>query len=359
MQKTSHLVIACLLLGSLAGNGAQAGSAIVGVNVYDKGFVSLAARNADIKRLADSGVQTIRIDLGTDIACIVQAFQHGIGSVVVVVPSSGSKVRAKAPRTQVPLSEINPQQFADWLKPVLDRLDAAGVRLTAIELGNEINTPGFNADVPTPGTGRVLGLSDLKNPNDPEGRAVADSYRAYLRILEALKELRDQTKLNNTTPIISAGLADWGLPSPRSWNKQLGVSLPDTLAFLRQNGLDRLVDGYGVHVYPSGDRHRSIGSRIASLERYVLSECRQDTKPCWLTEWGFSNPSRSCPIDDAARREAIEAQRSAFKQFVDQGRLAALIYSEWTGLPGKKDEAAAIFRCGGLTDAGRVALGPM
>jgi hypothetical protein len=35
---------------------------------------------------------------------------------------------------------------------MLDQLEAAGVRLTAMELGNEINTSGYNGDIPMPGT---------------------------------------------------------------------------------------------------------------------------------------------------------------------------------------------------------------
>jgi hypothetical protein len=43
--------------------------------------------------------------------------------------------------------------------------------------------------------------------------------------------------------------------------------------------------------------------------------------------------------------------------FVRQGRLAAIIYYNWTALPGF--ETQAIFRCGELTDAGKLALSAM
>ncbi len=45
--------------------------------------------------------------------------------------------------------------------------------LTAFELGNEINTSRFNSDLPDPGSGLELRLSDLKNPKDQEGGRVA------------------------------------------------------------------------------------------------------------------------------------------------------------------------------------------
>ena len=50
--------------------------------------------------------------------------------------------------------------------------------------------------------------------------------------------------------------------------------------------------------------------------------------------------------------------RSALEHFVGQGRLAASIYYDWAEIPGKPD-SWAIFRCGSLTDAGKLALSPL
>jgi hypothetical protein len=47
------------------------------------------------------------------------------------------------------------------------------VKLVAIELGDEFNTPTFNGDFILPGSGRVLGISDL------EGRLAAAFYYAW------------------------------------------------------------------------------------------------------------------------------------------------------------------------------------
>ena len=111
--------------------------------------------------------------------------------------------------------------------------------LCFLELGNEINGPFFNGNfLPAQASGRVLGISNLNNPNNPEGRAIAASYRAFLRVLEALNEVRDPSKLNQKTPLISAGLAGGGLPGKKPGQKLDGVSVPATLEFLRQSGLD-------------------------------------------------------------------------------------------------------------------------
>jgi hypothetical protein len=109
-------------------------------------------------------------------------------------------------------------------------------------------------------------FEDLNNPHDPEASAIAAGYRTYLKVMASPKELRDHSKLNQHTPIISAGLAAVGPPSPQAsgWNTGLAVSLSDTIEFMRQNGMDNLVDGYGLHLHPDGDPHISAAARIAT-----------------------------------------------------------------------------------------------
>jgi len=236
------------------------------------------------------------------------------------------------------LSELNSQEFTAAFEPLLGELEAAGVRLTAIELGSEINTTGFNGHRNDAGSGCELRLSDLNNPNDQEGSRVAVGCLAFVRVLAALKDLRDHSKLNQQTPIILVGLAQ------KLGTKQVEVNLVDTIEFLRQNGMDKLVDGYGVHVYPSGDLNRAVSARIASLEEGIFAECTR-TKPCWMTEWGFGNSNESCPVVDGTRVKLIQSFRSALEHFVSQGRLAGIIYYDWTEVPGKP-VSWAIFRCG-------------
>ena len=81
-------------------------------------------------------------------------------------------------------------------------------------------------------------------------------------------------------------------------------------------------------------------------------------KPCWVTLWGFGNPNESCPAVDGSRIKVIQDRRSAFQGFANQGLLGALIYYDWTERPSKPD-SWAIFRRGGLTEAGKLALSPM
>jgi hypothetical protein len=79
-----------------------------------------------------------------------------------------------------------------------------------------------------------------------------------------------------------------------------------------------------------------------------------------VTEWAYNNAKRSCPIDDSLRLRLVEDERAAYRTFAGQGRLAALIYYSWSGdYVGQKESPGTLFRCGALTEAGKLALSPM
>jgi len=368
-MRNLHLLLgAWLLLGALAGNVAHAGNIIVGANTVGAQYMSEQQQDAFVEQLRQNGVKVVRTGIGGKFNHFVAgAWRAGIGAVVIVSPFEASKARwhqagnaANAPWAAPNLTDTDPEKFKVWLAAELASLEAQGVSLTAFELGNEINGAGNNGDIPFPApaaAARVLGLADLNNPNDTDGRAVAASYRAYLRVMAVLKDVRDHSKLNRRAPIISAGLIDGGPPGKRPGAKTNGIALPDTIEFMRQNGIDALVDGYGVHFYPSvPDPNTPVDQRINGLKERALAICTR-AKPCWLTEWGFSNPNRSCPIQDEARLKLFRTEREAFKTFINQGRLAAAILYDWQSWPGF--EPLSVFRCGALTEAGKLALSPM
>jgi hypothetical protein len=367
VRPISILAALCCLTGFIAMGSATAAAVTVGVNVVGPDQLNEQQQDALLKQLIDNGVKIIRTGLGSDksIDFVMRAFSRGVSTIAIVYPTygaSGARFRPANAPGGMPwkveaLSDANPDGFSHWFTPVMERLDAGGVRLTAIEFGNEINSPGYNGDFPTDVTSRTLGLADLNNPNDAEGHAVAASYLAYLKVLGSLKTVRDASKLNKSAPIISAGLADFGLPRSKPGSKNDAVSIPDTLAFTKNNGLDNLVDGYGVHVYPSGDPHASLSSRRDQLDHDIFAACKQGTKPCWLTEWGFTSNDWTCPIKEDLRTTLVAEMRKLMKESADQNRLAGAIYYSWTGMPGNQS-GWSIFRCGALTDAGKLALSP-
>jgi hypothetical protein len=77
-----------------------------------------------------------------------------------------------------------------------------------------------------------------------------------------------------------------------------------------------------------------------------------------MTEWGFGNLNGSCPANDGTRLKLVQSIRTAFGQFANENLLGAIIWYDWAEKTGKPD-SWAIFRCGTLTDAGKLALKPM
>ncbi|HEV3311741.1 MAG TPA: hypothetical protein VG815_14610, partial [Chloroflexota bacterium] len=227
-----------------------------------------------------------------------------------------------------PLSYADPNLFRTYTQSLLDKLEAMGVKLAALELGNELNMAAFNPEFPLPGAGKQFGLSDLAN--DPEAKQIAKGYLRYLESLAVLKEVRDHSKLNQHTPILTAGFGAYEAPEGQI-GKAGGadlVSVNATLQFMRTNGLDKLVDAYAVHVYPwangPGDAAAAAG-RQSRLAKYVLAQCRPagstDGKPCWITEWGFKNTDTTCPAHEASQVSLIEEMRSNFRPYIQERRL--------------------------------------
>ena len=342
---------------------ALAASVVVGVNVVGVQRMNQQQQDALIEKLRAAGVNTVRTGVSSLAPAesltnfVANAYKQGIGTIFIVNPTEGGTGLhtrpAIPPRNwpQPPMSDADPDGFRRWFSALLGRFEASGVRLTAIEFGNEVNNSQFNGDFTLDMTShRMLGISDLNNPKDPEGQKLAAGFRAYLKVLATLKDMRDHSKLNGKTPIISAGLVG-GFPG-KSHGALDAVAGFDTLLFLRQNGIDKLVDGYGIHSYPSLNPNRTTTYRVDELHNEFFKACSHGTKPCWVTEWGFTNNDRNCPLKDDTRTKVVSVMMQAFKILADEGRLANITYFSWD------DPSYGIYRCGALTDAGKLALSP-
>lgn len=341
-------------------------SVVIGTNVVNPQRLRAEDREALLDRLQGAGVRVIRAPLApgrnaddyrSALDFIRRAYDRGIRTDLIV----GLQWRTDAQRrpavgalpnmwSSYPLSAADPTRFRAIFEPLFDRLEGMGIVFAALELGNEINWAGFNGDFPVPGEGKVFGREDLAR--DPEARRVAAGFRAYLQTLRVLKDIRDGSRLNRRTPILSAGLADPGPAGPRHGPKTDAVTIGAALEYLRENGIDALVDGYGVHTYP-----RVAGgaaARLQRLEQDALADCRPQGrgKPCWITEWGLPVEGPPCPVDDAPLSALIQEMRADFRQFVRQGRLRGILYYAWA------DDRYGVYRCGRLIAAGRLALAP-
>jgi hypothetical protein len=368
-----RIVTACVLLAGVA----RAQNVVVSVNVVNPMRASVADQNAVLEQLQAEHVHVIRCGISNDdkgIDYVKRAAAKGI----LIQLGLGAEYPTNAPSRPYqpeqfpemwgghPLSYADPELSKAFYQKLVDALDANGIVLAGIELGNEINWAAFNPEFPLPGEGKILSLADLSH--DPEGKQIAKGFLQYLKILAVLKDVRDHSRLNQKTPIISAGMVSAPDGEKLYNNKREDmVSLPATMAFLRANGLDSLVDGYGVHTYPSTDHPgdpTAAANRAARFESVDLAPCRaagqSGGKPCWFTEWGFPNGDFSCPSEDFARGLLVQEMRVNFAKAAADRRLAAITYFAWNSDPwSKQPDADSIYRCDGLTEAGRLAVAPL
>jgi hypothetical protein len=276
-MRTGRIVVALLLLfGILEVRAAAPDKVIIGVNIRGYGGLDALRQDAEIEQLQRYGVKAIREGFPSKHderfdRFIIAASRHGISTVAIIYPTLGGTEKHTGEvdvsigrRWRVPaLVDADPDGFRSAFAAQLAALEDAGVKLTAFEIGNEFNTVGYNADFPAHGSSRVLGLAELNNPKDAEARQIAAGYLQYIKIMAVVKEVRDRSRLNRTTPIITGGLSNVGEPGPKSFNGQLATSIPDTLAFLsRRRPICRRLWRARLHQRRSSPDHRPahIGS---------------------------------------------------------------------------------------------------
>jgi hypothetical protein len=361
--------LAGLVLASMPADAAQYAEPLIGVNVVNPHRLSEESRQALLEELSRAGVRTIRVPLpSTSESQIAQsfikaAFARGIQSLVILSLEYPPDAPIRpADRLDPHLyggpttSAADPELFRIAFAKVLAGFEAENVRLAGFELGNEINWAAFNQDFPIPGEQRVLSFTDLQE--HPEGKLIAAGFRKYVETLAVLRAIRDRSALNRTTPIIVAGLADPGPAGPRPGLRADAVSIEATIRFLRVLGADHLADAFGIHYYRKMPAGTTVEQYAVYLGSEPLASCERGII-CWVTEWGIENATSLCPLDDSARVAEMRIARGAYDSFISEGRVGALFYFAWNSEPWSSTlDPLSIFRCGSLTEAGRIALEP-
>jgi hypothetical protein len=370
------ILIAFVLILSSALAPTHAQDVVVGVNVVNPMRASVADQNTLFTQLKTAHVSVIRCGISNDdkgIDFAKRALAQGIRLQLIVGPqySPGAPMRPYQPNEfpamwgGPPLSSADPALSKTAFQRLFDSLDANGVELAGVELGNEINWAAFNPEFRLPGEGKILSLQDLDS--DPEGRQIAKGFLQYVKVVAALKEVRDHSRLNRSAPIISAGLVS-AKDGEKLYNnkKEDMVSNAATIAFLRAHGLDEFVDAYGVHSYPSPGQPgnpNAAAQRKDRLNGVDLALCRPKGaaggKPCWVTEWGFSNSDLSCPANEGSRTLLVEELRADFAAAAAEHRLVGIDYFAWNSDPwATKPDPNSVYRCGALTESGVQAIAP-
>ncbi|WP_183572628.1 hypothetical protein HDF18_05150 [Mucilaginibacter sp. X5P1] len=376
MKKGLYLFFAaiCFFTAAKAQNTAIKPAAldlVTGAIPLNPTAASVAEQNNLIQQLKAAGVHVIRVALTTDnvrIDFAKRAYDQGIKIEALIEPQFPRSALAVLNQSDnypqiwggLPLASVDPVLSKSYFQILFQKLEANGIVLAGLELGNEINWTKLNKDFPKTIHGKIFNFDDLHH--DPQAQHIAAGLLQYLKILAVLKDVRDHADLNRKTPIISAGLSTVG-PAGTTPNfftlHGYAVTISATLTFLRLNGLDTLVEGYGIHYYP--DDKTTASERRKRMDTYACSQCRAagvtGGKPCWITEWGFSNNDKSCPIDDSARALLIKETMGNFLDLARQGRLISVFYYSWNSAPGSTQiNPSSIYRCGALTDAGKLTL---
>ncbi len=333
----------------------------VGINVNSFQNFNPEEQENIVQQLKKSKVHFVRTSLRPDdknMNLAKRLQDEGIGLVMVpgvrCLPETKIRPENKTThmRAAMPLSAADIEQSRAVFQEIFDKLDKKQVVLTAVELGNELNWTDFNGDFPTPGRGISFTFADLSK--DPEAKKVAKGFLQYLKVLKALKEVRDNSKLNKNTPIITAGMAACSGGVWQTKSKIDGVSIPATYQFLRAHGLDEIVDGYGVHDYPAvvkaGDK-AALEQRNSDLDKNIFPA--GNGKPYWITEWGFPSNAASSD-DDKERARSVSELRSYFQHIHKEGRLGGLFWYVWN-----EPDKCSIYRNGQIMEAGRRAVAPI
>jgi len=241
------------------------------------------------------------------------------------------------------LSTLDPTLFRRVVGGFLARLDAEGLVLDAIELGNEENWSDFNGDLPIgpKGEGRFYeSRADLAA--DPDAANVLEGFRRYGEAVGIARDLVRESRLQQDATIVSSGL----FTASREWTgRSGGAALSYSLAteLLRENGVFAKVDAVGVHLYPGVPEQPS--RRMASFMRQigeVTGECRAGGgKTCWLTEWGFPKEGDACTLTDEDRLRLFRDFRRSVACLSDRVEIGAAYLYDWDD-----SRSFSIHRCG-------------
>lgn len=332
------------------------GAAELGFNRVNLGWQKPAERQNIIDEMKKSGVVSVRLSLSAPVEPSLDAVRiaHEAGLRILLEISlnnrafypEGTKRRSALGKSfdAFRLSDLDPERYRVVIRDTLAKLDSQGIELVAVEPGNEINWAGYNGD---------LAVSLRKDSSETGDAAkISQGLDRYVDIIRVTHEELQASRLNRSAKLISAGLADMPIP----FSRRIGLAIipaPEWTAQMQRRGLDKFVDAYGIHLYPGGTHTRA--SR-ASLVRDVLSFCGPDNagKPCWITEWGIANTSPTCPIQDDKRTVLIDQMRAIIDRDIEAGRVTAAYYFDWDGTT-----PYSVWRCGGLSSAGRAAVRPM
>ncbi|MCR4266040.1 glycoside hydrolase [Nitratireductor sp. ZSWI3] len=335
-------------------------SARIGVNRVNLAWLSRSEQETVLKQIAASGVTDVRLSLSRPVEKSIWALEtaHRLGLRILLEIQLGNKSYyppQARPRTGygrlwdvLSLSDLDPDLYRTKLRAALHEIDGLGIRLEAVEPGNEINFSAYNGDLkvyPQPGAATPRSVDALADRSGFER-----GLKTYVEAVRITREEVRATVHSRNAVIVSAGLSD--ITAEQADRRGLERLDPgEVVRLLRERGLDEVVDAYGIHLYPGRKSVRALEARVADVLEFCQPE--ETGKPCWITEWGIANTARACPVDDSGREGPVRTMRAAFDQLIEAGRLQAAFYYDWD-----TEARYGLWRCGGLSAAGEAAIAP-
>lgn len=253
--------------------------------------------------------------------------------------------KVEGPNFKVPkMSEIELDRFKlfidEFIQTLAQNTDPRSI--VGIELFNEPNWCDFNGDLPsyasndeiTERDGRIFTLqTSLDNP------LFRDAYKGievYGQCLKLLREAMDKYFTHRDVKLVSAGLVSGGKWNGFRWEISQGYTkvLPEMFFTLLQglhpdqkNSTNYLnyVDALGIHCYPPIDE----GPLQAVMLKYYfnpIDEILLDSKPYWVTEWGFARPMLA---DKGGETQRLRSIREFIEAIADYGNVELATFYEF------------------------------
>ena len=317
---------------------------IKGINQPDLGWMPDAQMKSTLEAMKAASVESVRVVLtppyDKSIAVAEYASKLGIKVLLNVNLNYSTYYPVGVKPTQLsstvawPLHNLDAERFATAVSHIWWKLDAADVKLVGIELGNEINWAGYNADLLPGGDGRSLDANTA-----PALAAMVASLEAYRRTIEALRALRSKSKVNGEVPLIFSGLAI----VPAGYSPESRVGLRVANSYVRASCAHRSNEPSRRSGYPFLSRFGGARRSADDVEAEALTYCKAAGLPCWVTEMGVSLASQSCilpPVAENAYEAAIDRLRVASKEI----QLAGIYLYNWSS----EKQSYSVSRCGGI-----------
>ncbi|UWU16460.1 glycoside hydrolase [Rhizobium sullae] len=348
------LAVLWAFASALPAGAAEVLSDRIGINRVNLAWLSRGDQERVLNEIAASGITHVRLSLSRPVDKSIEALEMADrrGLKILLEIQLGNKdyypaeARSRTGFGRIwdvqRLSDLDLDLYRAQLRSALRRIDEMGIRIDAVEPGNEINYSAYNGDLVVyekPGRQTPRSVSEVANRS-----ALERGLDAYVGALRITREELRATAYSRDALLISAGLSDVGTgEADRRGMERLEPG--EFISLLRKRGIDALVDGYGIHVYPG----RKDDAALARYVTTLLDFCRPEGegKPCWVSEWGIANTALSCPVDDREREVVVRAVRRSFAELMEKGRLKAAFYYDWDTQP-----VYRVWRCGALSPAG-------